>query len=462
MLLPDRPPDGDSHEAFAQRRTLVFQGLLVAAGVLTFLFLLLELDAFLTPLLLAVAGTVLVWPLREHRAVRSLLLAGGLLVLLWLFSTLGNVLLPFVAVYLLAYLLDPAVGWAERRWRLPRWAGSLVLTLVAVGALVAVLVLLVPNVIGKVEDLVAGLLGGLADFQGWVLESRLVAYLTESGFVERAELEAQLSAMLREQVGGIAEQIPAALQTLTRSVSSIIALITTVTLVPVLLFYTLRDYPTIEENVIRLFPTVGGKREYLTRAAHIVGSYLRGQLTISAISAFNVSLFLSLFGVPFALLIGLIGGLLNLIPNVGIILTNVIGVLIALIFGTPVDALVVVAVLFAQQILEATILSPNIMSYQVGLHPVLVILSLLVFGATMGFFGLLVAVPLTALLVTFYKTYREAMTLDLAHYGSEDGPLIVGPNAHPPKQAAPTSAEPASEGLAEAPDEDEPAGGPAR
>ena len=433
MLLSDRPPADDTHKAFAQRRTLVFQGLLVAAGVLTFLFLLLELDAFLTPLLLAVAGTVLVWPLREQRAVRSLLLAGGLLVLLWLFSTLGSVLLPFVAVYLLAYLLDPAVGWAERRWGFPRWAGSLVLTLVAVGALVAILVILVPNVIGKVEELAAGLLGGLTGFQQWVLDSRLVTYLSESGFVERAELEAQLSAVLREQVGGIAEQIPAALQTLTRSVSSIIALITTVTLVPVLLFYTLRDYPTIEENVIRLFPTVGGRREYLTRAAHIVGSYLRGQLTISAISAFNVSLFLSLFGVPFSLLIGLLAGLLNMIPNVGIILTNVIGVLVALIFGTPVDALIVVAVLFGQQILEATILSPNIMSYQVGLHPVLVILSLLVFGATMGFFGLLVAVPLTALLVTFYKTYREAMTLDLAHYGSEDGPLIVAPDAHPPK-----------------------------
>lgn len=108
----------------------------------------------------------------------------------------------------------------------------------------------------------------------------------------------------------------------------------------------------------------------------------------------------------------------------------------ALIFGTPMDALVVVLVLFAQQILEATILSPNILSYQVGLHPVLVILSLLVFGATMGFFGLLVAVPVTALLVTFYKTYREAMTLDLAHYGSENGPLIVGPDAQPPRPPA--------------------------
>ena len=437
MLQPAPPDEPQPPQAqFVRSRTLVFQGLLVAGGLLVFLFLLVEMQDFLTPLLLAVAGTILVWPLREHRVVRSMLLAGGVLVLLWLFSALGDVLLPFAAVYLLAYLLDPAVVWARRRWKTPRWASSLVLTLVAVGVLVAVLVILVPNVIGKIEDLVSGLLGSLTDFQQWILNSRLVTYLTESGFVERSELEVQLSAVLREQVGGIAEQIPAALQTLTRSVSSIIALVTIVALVPVLLFYTLRDFPVIKDNVIRLFPTVGGRREYLTQAAHIVGSYLRGQLTISAIAAFNVSLALSLFGVPFALLIGLVGGVMNMIPNVGIILTNVLGVLVALIFGTPMDALVVVLVLFAQQILEATILSPNILSYQVGLHPVLVILSLLVFGATMGFFGLLVAVPVTALLVTFYKTYREAMTLDLAHYGSENGPLIVGPDAQPPRPPA--------------------------
>ena len=128
-MPPESPAEEPQPAQHARTRTLVFQGVLVAGGVLTFLFLLVELRDFLTPLLLAAAGAVLVWPLREQHVVRSLLLAGGLLVLLWLFSTLGNVLLPFVAVYLLAYLLDPAVGWAERRWRLPRWAGSLVLTL---------------------------------------------------------------------------------------------------------------------------------------------------------------------------------------------------------------------------------------------------------------------------------------------------------------------------------------------
>lgn len=430
--MPPAPPhaDEEQRERFSLSRVVVFQGLLVLGGLAAFFFLVIELRALLSPLLLAAAGAVLVWPLREHRVVRSLLLAGGLLLLFWLVSVTGSVLLPFAVVYLLAYLLDPAVSAAHRRWSVPRWASSLLLTLIAVGAIVAILVVLVPNVIGKIEELAAGLLGSLTRAQAWIMNSRFVAYLDEAGLVERAELQAQLTSVLPGQVGGLVAQIPVVLQTLTQSVSSIIALITTVTLIPVLLFYTLRDFPTIEQNLIGVFPKIRGDRSYLTKVGHIVGSYLRGQLTISAISAFNVSLFLTLFGVPFALLIGLIAGLLNMIPNVGIILTNVLGVVIALIFGTPVDALVVVIVLFAQQILEATILSPNIMSYQVGLHPVLVILSLLLFGATMGFFGLLVAVPLTALLVTFYTTYREEMTLDFTGDASDEAPpLIVAPEA---------------------------------
>ena len=430
-MPPALPPtEEEQRERFSLSRVVVFQGLLVLGGLVAFFLLAVELRGLLSPLLLAAAGGILVWPLREHRAVQAMLLAGGLLLLVWLVSIMGGVLLPFAVVYLLAYLLDPAVSAAKRRWNVPRWAPSLALTLVAVGALVAAAIILVPNVIGKVEVLAAGLLSNLSNVVSWILDSSLVAYLETSGLVERAELETQLTSILPEQVGGLVAQIPVMLQTLTQSVSSIIALVTTVTLVPVLLFYTLRDFPTIERNLIGLFPKVRGDRDYLTKVGHIVGSYLRGQFTISAISAFNVSLFLTLFGTPFPLLVGLIAGLLNMIPNVGIILTNVIGVLVALIFGTPVDALVVVLVLFGQQILEATILAPNIMSHQVGLHPVLVILSLLVFGATMGFFGLLIAVPLTALLVTFYTTYREEMTLELMEEtGTRTVPLIVAPDS---------------------------------
>jgi predicted PurR-regulated permease PerM len=92
------------------------------------------------------------------------------------------------------------------------------------------------------------------------------------------------------------------------------------------------------------------------------------------------------------------------------------------VLGGWVKAAVVVAVLVGQSFLEQSVLTPNILSYQVGLHPLLVLFSLLTFGFFLGVFGLLIAVPLTAILVTAYRAYREELTFELAEYSGESAP----------------------------------------
>jgi predicted PurR-regulated permease PerM len=148
-----------------------------------------------------------------------------------------------------------------------------------------------------------------------------------------------------------------------------------------------------------------------------VGNYLRGQLIISLISGANVAVALVLFGVPFWLLIGLLVGVMNFVPRLGPIVGMVLGGCIALLFGGWTDALIVLIVILAQQLLEQTVLTPNILSYQMGLHPVLILFALLAFGTFMGIFGLLIAVPATAILVTIYRAWREELTLELNEYG---------------------------------------------
>jgi predicted PurR-regulated permease PerM len=199
----------------------------------------------------------------------------------------------------------------------------------------------------------------------------------------------------------------------------VLGIATLVALVPVLLFYTLRDYPYIQESLTELFPTAGGRRDYLVQAGSIVGQYLRGQLMISSIAAFNVSLLLFLFDIPFWLLIGLTAGLLNFIPQLGAIITMIVGGSVAFILGGWLKAAVTILVLLGQSFLEQSVLTPNILSYQVGLHPLLVLFSLLTFGTFLGVFGLLIAVPLTAILITAYRAYREELTLELGDYGGD-------------------------------------------
>jgi len=237
--------------------------------------------------------------------------------------------------------------------------------------------------------------------------------LEAAGLINKEEAINQLTVFIQQQAG----QLPEAIRQVLQSLGSLLGLITTLALVPVILFYTLKDYPYLKRSLIELFPTREGRRDYLIDAGSIVGNYLRGQLIISAIAAVNVSFWLLIGGVPFWLLIGLLAGLLNFVPNLGAIITMVIGVFVAFAFGGWVKAFIVLVVLLGQSLLEQSVLTPNIMSHQVGLHPVLILLSLLAFGSFLGIFGLLIAVPVTAILVTAYKAFREELTLELNEYG---------------------------------------------
>ncbi len=426
------PPEELQGAASGPRKALVhretaFETTLMVGGLFLFLMLLFEMRTapgekhFLNPPLIAAAGTILLWPLRRQANVRSLLLAGGFLMLIWFASRLGDVLALFAFIYLLAYLFDPLLEAARERFRIPRSLSAMAVTLLVVGAFALLILLLAPKVLGQLEDLAARIFGSAAHLNQWLQHAPILDQIEKSGIIKKQALIDQLTASLEAQAGQAGAVIPRVVQRVLGVAGSVIGLITTLALIPVILYYTLKDYPFITRRLVELFPTFGGDREYLSKAGDVVGNYLRGQIIISAIAAFNVSVVLVLFDVPFALLIGLLTGLLNMIPNLGAIITNVIGISIAAVFGDPwfIDALIVFATLLGQSILESAVLTPKILSSHVGLHPVLILLSLLAFGYLMGLFGLLIAVPVTALAMTFYKAYRSQLTLEL---GEPEGP----------------------------------------
>lgn len=409
--FPDRPE---------WLRGTAFETVLIAGGVVLFLVMLYEMhtpprdEVFLTPPLVALAGTVLLWPLRRNKAVRALLLSGGLLLLLWTLDKLSRVLVPFVAVYLLAYLLDPLVKRLERRFRVPRWVPSLVITVLVVGIFVLFILILAPSIADQARALSARILNTVQGLRSWLAASTVLDALETAGLLDKQEVLAQVQSIVKKQ----ATQLPGAIQDLLASLGSFFGIVTLIALVPVILFYTLRDYPDVQGALVRLCYVVGGRRDAFVEAGGIVGRYLRGQLTICIIAAFNVSVLLFLLNVPFWLLIGLLAGILNLIPQIGALITMVVGALVALVLGSWLKAALVVAVLLGEGLLEQSVLVPNILSYQVGLHPLLVLFSLLAFGTLLGVFGLLIAVPVTAILVTGYRAYRDEFVLDLPKHSA--------------------------------------------
>lgn len=403
-------------------RTTAFQTALVVGGLILFLVLLYEMRGFLNPPILAVATVLMLWPLRQVRTVKTIFVAGGFLLFMWFLDELSVILLPFAVVYLLAYLFHPTVARVQERFGVPRWLSALIATLLLVGAFALIFLLVIPSIVNQFEVLALRLVDTIGGLREWLQTTTAFDRLEETGMIDKQQVIAQLTAFAQDQATALANGIPEAAQRVLSSINTLLGIIAIATIMPVVHYYTLKDYPFITPRLIELFPTVNGRRDYLVHASTIIGNYLRGQLAISGIAAFNVSVALIILDMPFALLIGILGGILNMIPNLGIILTNIIGILIALIFGDPwfIDLIKVVSVLLGQSLLEQAVLTPNIMSHQVGLHPVLIILSLFVFGYFMGALGLLIAVPMTALVMAFYKTYRDQIKLEI---GEDDATL---------------------------------------
>jgi predicted PurR-regulated permease PerM len=393
--------------------------LLFGSGALLFLVLLFQLRTILHPTILAGAGVMLLWPIRSHKMAHAMMLSGGFLLLVWFFVTLSGGLVPFLGVYLLAYLFDPVVTVLDLRFHVPRAISSFFVTLLIVSVVALLGLFLIPEVLTQLDSLGSHLNTNIDQFREWVLSSPLIGYAMPAE-EERQAFVGRIGASLQTYSRTWTASIPSSVDEMVRSLGPLLHVAMIALLTPVMLFYMLKDYRRIKTGLVELFPLVGGQRVYLKRIGRIVGNYLRGQLTISTIGALFVTAGLVLAGVPFALLIGMMAGLLNMVPNLGPFITGVFGVFVALVFGERglLDVVFVIAVLLGQSLLEQAVLVPRILSHHVGLHPVVILFSLFVFGALMGAIGLFVAVPAMALIAALYDTYRGRLVFDLSSYAS--------------------------------------------
>ena len=390
---------------------------LMAGGTMLLLVCMYLMRNMLHPPIIAAAGMILLWPARQHRAVQAILYTGAFLLIVWFSFTLGTILIAFGAIYLLAYLFNPVVSYLKIRFKIHRWISSLIVTGLFIGIILLCVLLLAPHLIDQLDALGRRTIGSITLFQEWLLKSQFIDELEFAG-VNKEEVIDQISNSIQTYLLQWVNAIPDSLENLLTSVTSIIKVSMAIVIAPTLLFYTLKDYPIIKKGIKYLMPTVSGKQQYLTQISEIVGRYLRGQLTISAINGLVVTIGLLIADIPFALLLGIAAGLLNMIPNLGAIATAVLGIGVALIFGQRgiVDVALVSTILFFQSMLEQSVLIPKILSHHIGLHPILILFSLFVFGHFFGVFGLFIAVPVTALITTSYNTLRKDYSIDLSSF----------------------------------------------
>lgn len=377
-----------------------------AAAVLVLGLFLFSTRSVLNPVFLFFLFWAVMLPYRGREGHGALVGLAAVITLVWVLSTTGTLLAPFVLAVVLAYVLDPLVDILQRRG-VPRALAILLLTLPALGALAALLLVGVPAAARQLAALLTDLPVFLDRMADWIElgRTRIAAvdlpFLDEDGLLERLRAvdAASVTAFLEEHRATVGAWVWEQVLGLGRGFGSLFTILGYVALTPMLAFYLLRDWDRLTAALSGLVPE--DRREevvgFAGDADRLVAAYLRGQVTVALIIGLLTGVGLWIVGFPYAATLGLIVAVFSVVPYLGLVLSLVPAVFIALVSGAVWVSLAKVAAVYgAAQVLEGTVVSPRVVGESVGLHPVWVVLALALGGYFFGFVGLLIGVPAAA------------------------------------------------------------------
>jgi predicted PurR-regulated permease PerM len=340
-----------------------------------------------------------------------------LVLLLWLFS---GVLLPFAAAFALGYLLNPVVDRLERLG-FNRLGATLFIMACFVLVLISISILIVPIVwrqlvsftgalpeyAVKLEELISAETARLGrDYGGSLMDK----------FGLGGNAGAEFASATKDLVAQAAHWTASFLNSVIRRGEALIGLISLLVVTPVVAFYVLLDWHKTIATIDRLVPL--RHRETARALAREIDSalagFLRGQSLVCLFLGTWYGIGLSLIGLNFGLLIGIMAGVLSFVPYVGSLTALILSSTVAIVQDWPQWKLFAMSlgVVLIGQFLEGNILSPKLVGESVGLHPVWLIFALLAFGSLFGFTGLITAVPFAAaagvILRFAVRRYRES------------------------------------------------------
>lgn len=307
---------------------------------------------------------------------------------LWL---LGDVLLPFVLGGALAYCLDPIADWLERKG-LGRVTATVVISIGFLLVFVLMTLLVVPALVRQAIDLVE-----VAPEMARNLREFLTGHFPDL-FVP----DSTLNQSLADVAQAVRDKGVAVLNGLLTSALSLVNILVLLFIVPVVTFYMLIDWDRMVASVDSLLPRDHAPtvRMLAGRMDRTLASFIRGQGTVCIIQGSFYAVALMLAGLNFGLVVGAIAGLISFIPYVGSIVGGslAIGLAIFQFWSEPLMIALIAGIFFFGQLVEGNILTPKLVGGSVGLHPVWLLLALSVFGSIFGFVGMLVAVPVSAMI----------------------------------------------------------------
>ncbi len=337
----------------------------------------------------------------QRKTLTWTVLAIAAAVLLWL---LAPVLTPFLIGAGLAYALGPAVErLVARRW--PRAAAVVLVEVAAIVAVLALALLIVP-ILSKELPQLKQQVPLLAD----KLDATLSPWLAQFGIHVTLDSASIKAMALKVLDANVEDWLRRALSSARIGGSYVLAIVGNAVLVPLVLFYLLMDWPKLLGRVRELVPPRLHEQtdSFLVECDVVLGQYLRGQMLVMLVLAMYYAIGLRLFGFDLAVPVGVFTGLAVFIPYLGFGLGLVLALLAAVLQFASWYGLVAVAVVYGfGQLLESFYLTPRLVGERIGLSPLTVIFALLAFGQLFGFVGVLIALPLSAVLLVAARRLKH-------------------------------------------------------
>jgi len=337
-----------------------------------------------------------------------------LLVLGGLIYALSGVLAPFIAGLAVAYFFDPVADWLERLG-LSRGASAGIVIVTFLGLTIAVAMLLYPLLQAQIMGLLARI-PDLIDNLRHVMAPMIEQVSDRLATSEAADLKGAA----KDYASGMLTWAAGLLRSLWSGGLAFFNVLSLMIITPLVAFYLLRDWDRMVARFDDLLPrnSAATIRQQMVEIDSTIAAFVRGQAMVCLVLGIFYAISLSIVGLDFGLLVGLGTGLLAFIPYLGAGIGMVIGVGIALHqFSDLVPVVIVAAIFLTGQTAESYFLTPRLIGDRVGLHPVWIIFALLAGGALFGFTGVLLAVPITAVIGVLVRFWISRY-LDSPYYQS--------------------------------------------
>jgi predicted PurR-regulated permease PerM len=317
---------------------------------------------------------------------------------IYLFYLLEPVLTPFLAAMVIAYMLDPLVDRLSeagyRQWKVGRTLATLLVMAGVILALIGLMLIILPLLQQQSMLIVQRLPAVVNHFhqqvEPWLLQHFGIRFNVNPAYIQK---------LLTEHWQSASSFVGSVLLSAGQKGLNLIGMLANILLLPVVLFYFLRDWDDMMTKIGELIPRdlIGRVKKIVKDIDSVVAEFLRGQLSVMLSLCVFYSVGLWLVGLDMALSIGMIAGLLSFVPYLGFALAFILAMILALLqFASLPEVVPVLLVFGVGQFVESFFLTPILVGDRIGLHPVLVILALMAGGQLFGFAGVLLALPVSA------------------------------------------------------------------